>query len=312
MTVHVLIPVHNRAGITIGCLSHLAAQTYPDMKVVVVDDGSTDGTSGKIKETYPDAEILQGDGNLWWTGAMHMGVEHILKTARPGDFILSLNDDTTFGEDYISTLVEASVANGRAVTGSLCWRRGVIDDYFIQGGSFNWTGWRGKMTTHYETDGQDMPDVIEGLDFIFGRGVLIPVEVFEKAGNYNYRDLPHYGGDTEFTFRAKAAGFKLIISTKALVYVDDSESTTGTHFSGGKIVPLYRAWQDMVSMRSAYQLKNNLKVVELCCPPGYRLRNMFKCTVRLLWSSFGRTRPLTALRWMYRELLKRGPRSSWR
>lgn len=295
MTVHVLIPVHNRAAITLECLALLAAQTYPSVRVVVVDDGSTDGTSEKIIEAYPGTEILAGDGNLWWTGAMSMGVEHILKTASPGDFILSLNDDSTFKDDYIATLVDVSSENGRAVTGSLCWRNGE-EEYLVQGGTFDWTGWLGGIAANPVTDGRDMPDVIEGLDFLFGRGVLIPVEVFAVAGNYNHRDLPHYGGDTEFTHRAKAAGFRLIISTRALVTVDESENTTGTHFSGGGMVSLSRAWRDVVSMRSSYQLEKSLKMVELCCPPGYVFRSKLRCAAVILWMSFSRTRPLAAAR----------------
>jgi cellulose synthase/poly-beta-1,6-N-acetylglucosamine synthase-like glycosyltransferase len=87
--VHVLIPVHNRMDATLECVACLERQTYRDFRVVIVDDGSTDGTSDTLERMHPEVEVLRGDGNLWWTGAVHMGVEHILKSAKGGDFVLT-------------------------------------------------------------------------------------------------------------------------------------------------------------------------------------------------------------------------------
>jgi len=68
---YIIIPVHNRKSLTLACLENL--KTNGDLQkyqVIVVDDGSCDRTSEEVTANYPEATILKGDGNLWWTGAI--------------------------------------------------------------------------------------------------------------------------------------------------------------------------------------------------------------------------------------------------
>ena len=67
-TIYIVIPVFNRLKFTKDCLDSLRKQSYGEFKVIVVDDGSTDGTYQHLKENYPEVIVLQGDGNLWWAG----------------------------------------------------------------------------------------------------------------------------------------------------------------------------------------------------------------------------------------------------
>ena len=65
-TVFVVIAVHNRRVITSQCLEKLQKQSYNPVKIIVIDDGSTDGTAEMIRKDYPNVIILIGDGNFWW------------------------------------------------------------------------------------------------------------------------------------------------------------------------------------------------------------------------------------------------------
>ena len=60
--IHIVIPVYNRRDITRNCLLSLREQTHTDFQVVVIDDGSTDGTSEMIQKEFPEVVLLMGDG----------------------------------------------------------------------------------------------------------------------------------------------------------------------------------------------------------------------------------------------------------
>ena len=76
---YVLTAVHNRYAITEKFVKQLANQTFKDIKLVLVDDGCTDGTPQMVMSVLPDSVILEGDGNLWWGGALHKAYKWIMK-----------------------------------------------------------------------------------------------------------------------------------------------------------------------------------------------------------------------------------------
>ena len=117
--IYIVIPVYNNIKYTLKCLASLENQTYNNYQTIVVNDGSSDGTTEKINTNYPDVVVLEGDGNLWWTGATNMGVEYVLQVAVEKDFVLALNNDLEVKPDYLSELVKAYDENEPCLIGSI-------------------------------------------------------------------------------------------------------------------------------------------------------------------------------------------------
>jgi GT2 family glycosyltransferase len=109
--IFIVIPVHNRKHFTRACLLSIRKQTLPNFKVIVVDDGSTDGTGEMIEEGFPDVILLKGDDNLWWTGDTNIGVEYALEQADHDDYIYlhCMYDDTIVRPAYLQTLLDTAL-----------------------------------------------------------------------------------------------------------------------------------------------------------------------------------------------------------
>src|SRR5574340_100595 len=192
-TVHVVIPVKDRWGFTRACLRSLEGQTYTERRVIVVDDGSTDGTSERLRVEFPDVLVIEGDGQLWWAGATARGIASVLSECSPEDFVLTLNNDTTVPPEFIENLVAVFDAEGeRALVGGV-----TVDiedhDSIVDGGpTIRWATAR----TYLEHAGESLAAVVGGgvsvvyPDALSGRGMLIPVACLLEVGNFDEERLP--------------------------------------------------------------------------------------------------------------------------
>jgi len=118
--VYILIPAHNRKQITLKCLATLGQADYLERyHVVVVDDGSTDGTAEAIHTLYADATVLKGDGNLWWTGAIKKGMEYAFEQG--AEFFIWLNDDTLPALGCLPIMVAQCVQYPNTIVAAQCY-----------------------------------------------------------------------------------------------------------------------------------------------------------------------------------------------
>src|SRR5688500_20186270 len=104
--VHVLIPAHNNKPEVLAVLECLERQRSGELDVLLVDDGSTDGTCEQVGRRFPRVRVLCGDGRLWWTGANVLGVADSMKRAQERDVSLLLNDDVAVEEDDVHGVAE--------------------------------------------------------------------------------------------------------------------------------------------------------------------------------------------------------------
>lgn len=259
------IPVHNRVEYTRACLSSLRSQSFGDFTVVVIDDGSTDGTRGMLADEFPEVEVLAGDGTLWWTGAMNVGVGWALAQADPLDVVVALNNDTLPPPDFLDRLMTAHTEEPRGLIGSLLVRAGDRETVVDGGVRVHWP--TARFTSALENApkpecAQHGP-ALYPVDVLSGCGTLIPVGAFKLVGPYDELRLRHYAADYEFSRRARTAGFALFVDRASTLYVHEGE--TGLHsVVGDRDI---RAFVDSLwSLRSANDLRLRWRFARRACP----------------------------------------------
>lgn len=119
MKVAVIFTCFNRKSKTIDCIQRIV-NSNPSCRFsfIVTDDGSTDGTHialEKLKKKY-DITVLEGDGNLFYSGGMHMGMEYLKnKHDQKYEYVLLINDDVYFYPHSIETMISQSKEQKDAV-----------------------------------------------------------------------------------------------------------------------------------------------------------------------------------------------------
>lgn len=267
VSVFVIIPVHNRLDFTRACLASLREQSFRDFTIVVVDDGSTDGTHVALATEFPEATLLWGDGDLWWTGAMNQGLCWVMSRAGQHDHVLALNNDTALPPDHLETLLGLAARHPNALIGSVAvsW-----DDHerIVDGGvRIDWRTTRSASPAEGLTWSQAVERLGEAVpvSVLSGRGTLIPVEAFRRVGPYDQKRLPHYGADWELARRAQRGGFELLMSYHARVFSRDG--ATGLRPSTQTL-----SWRQFarayVDVRSPSNLRCRWNFARLCAEPA--------------------------------------------
>ncbi|MBA3031360.1 MAG: glycosyltransferase family 2 protein [Desulfobacteraceae bacterium] len=227
-----VIPVHNRIAITRQCIEYLAKQDYPAIQIIVVDDGSTDGTGEYLTQCeLPNLTVLKGDGNLWWGGAMHMGIKLVADLAQDTDYLLMLNDDVRIETNFTSSLVNASAALGGAVVGAQ-QRDEATREPIGYGYRIDFWGMR-----FIPLDSND--DTM--VDALPGRGVLFPYRAVASVGNLNKNLFPHYLADLEYTSRVREKGWQLVVSKNVAIFT--SQESSDKVFSENGWFIRYLSWK---------------------------------------------------------------------
>jgi GT2 family glycosyltransferase len=266
--VFVVIPTHNRLALTRACLLRLNVHSGPDSPVVVlVDDGSSDGTAHTIAREFPDVVVLRGDGTLWWAGSTNRGVGWALAHAADDDVVITLNDDTLPSADFVDRLLRAHEAEPHALIGSLLLSSS--DEATVLEGGVSLTWSTAKIAPRgagerWEPPRADGPPLLRPTDVLPGCGTLVPVSAFRTAGPYRDRWLRHYAADYEFSLRARRAGYDLYVDWASPLIVH--ETATGLH-AAASVATLGGLLTSLWNRKSATDLRTRLAFAVTACPP---------------------------------------------
>ncbi|MCA1630586.1 MAG: glycosyltransferase family 2 protein [Acidobacteria bacterium] len=284
--VSVIVPTHNRwdeARVSLACL---LKSDYADFEIVLVEDGCTDGTAEKCRAEFPAVRVLHGDGELWWSGAINLGVTDAL--TRGAELIVWLNDDNRVEPATVSSLVESHRRNGaRSIACSRVRAPGT--------GEGEWLG--APPAWHPEHASWSAPDLAGVKDLPIrhppgGQGVLIPADAFREVGLVDARAFPHYWADHDFHYRAMRAGYRYFIATEAMVWNRPNEERP----QASKIFDSWRgAWWFMTDRRSPMNIPTVRRLLKRHLPPREYRGVFYPIFFRhVAWLSYGwlTTKPL--------------------
>lgn len=199
----VLITCFNRRESTLACLERLYRQELPaghELVSVLVDDGSKDGTGDAVRGMFPQVEVLEGDGNLYWCGGMRVAWAHASKS--DPDYYLLLNDDTELEFDAVSNLL--------GITGPPSNRRIAIAA--IKDPSSDRTSYGGVLLTGGKAPVAGPP---VRCDTFNANCVLVTRSVYQEVGMF-HPVYTHAMGDTDYGLEARRRGIELMQSGRFL------------------------------------------------------------------------------------------------
>ncbi len=253
--VYVITAVHNRIEITRRFIDCLLAQECSELiQLVLIDDGSSDGTDEMVKEKYPSSVIIYGDGNLFWGGALQKAYEYLLSKGISGeDIVLYANDDSRLGKTFIETLIIELKKNPNDLITGCAY--GVNTGNYLDG------------PVYFNLDNGEVKHLNPGCvgNCASTRALGMYGKVFKDIGGFHPILLPHYASDYEYTIRAAKKGHR-IISCENMKYLF-SEDTTGDN--SHKDISLKRVFSKRSKLNPIYKLSFFLMIAPIYKIPNF-------------------------------------------
>ncbi|OGN52716.1 MAG: hypothetical protein A2Z85_01495 [Chlamydiae bacterium GWA2_50_15] len=238
---------------TLACLASLQSVFYAPFRIVVVDNGSSDGSIDAIESAYPAVALLKNQENLGFAEGNNIGAQFALKEG--ADWIFLLNNDTVVEPGILSAFsAHFQTHPNSSLSGAVPFlfdQKSLTLDHL--GGRWNAKKAQfdliGKGAPFHEELFSRLPE----LDYACGCSLMIRRDVVEKIGLFDARFFLLWE-EADFCLRAKRAGFLLSICKEALLRHKVSAS-----FVGGKPQSRYYWW------------RNRLLFIELNVTPGPRV-----------------------------------------
>lgn len=201
---------------TLDCLRSLGQLDYPRHEIVVVDNGSTDGSAPVIRESFPAVRVLENSENLGYTGGNNVGLRYAL--AQGTEYALLLNNDTEVAPDFLRRLVDAAEADPRnGMAGPTIYYHTRPDVIWSAGGGIDWRRGQTQTLGRDERDGGQFGEESREVDFVTGCALLVKRIVLDRVGLLDERFFAYYE-EAEWCVRADRAGFKIIHAPTAHVW----------------------------------------------------------------------------------------------
>ncbi len=207
----IVIPNWNGERFLPTCLKSLERQIYPDFEVILVDNGSSDGSVPLVKRDFPWVKVVELSRNQGFAAACNIGARHA-----SGDILVLLNNDTEAEPEWLAELVKALQEHPEAGTAAskilLFDRRNVIHSTGDLMGRDGIPRNRGVWE-------EDRKQYDQWLQVFGGCGAAVAYrrEMWEELGGFD-EELFMYLEDVDLAWRAQLRGWKAVFAPRSRVY----------------------------------------------------------------------------------------------
>ena len=209
---------------TLECVSSLKKITYPNYEIVIIDNGSHDGSVEAFRAAHPDVTILENGANLGYSLGFNAGLKYSYEHG--ADYVLVLNNDTVVDPKVIDALVEVAESDARVgfVSGKVY--------YFDDPTRLQTAGRRNhpiflvhELVGMGEID-QGQYDEIKDYDYLDDVYVLVSKQAYLDTGGFDANFFLYFE-ETDWCARIRKAGYRLVYTPHAKIWHKDGRSTGG-------------------------------------------------------------------------------------
>jgi len=222
-SVHIVILNWNGLADTLECLESIERLCYPNVKTIVVDNGSGSIEAESIQQAFPGVKVLKQSENLGFCGGCNIGIEYALN--HNADYIMLLNNDALVLPDLIEKLLSglSGLENVGAVSPLIFYYPAVDKIWFSRA---KWIPERAAFSLAPDRRGTTelQNDPPYRTEFACGCCLLAPADVFRKEGLLDERYFAFYD-EAEWCSRIRRNGLESYVIPSATVYHKGSRST---------------------------------------------------------------------------------------
>lgn len=260
----VVIPNYNGIEYMADCLNAMRGQTRNPDRIIVIDNGSTDGSAGFVRSHFPEAELILMGENTGFCGAVNAGI----RASHGADYVILLNNDTKADPDFTGELIRAMEADPSVFSAQAKMLRMSEPDRMDDAGdlycALGWAFARGKGKP--ETDFSEPADIFSSC----AGAAIYRMSILKEIGLFDEHHFA-YLEDCDIGWRARIRGYRnLFVPSARVLHVGSASS--------GSVYNYFKVHN--TSRNSIYLISKNMPLLQILINlplliPGFLVKAVF-------------------------------------